>query len=123
MVEGLVPILRINSGAFISVGDQLEITALEGKLIMINGEQIKFSTVDPVNNTITGLQRGTNGTGEQVYNPEYTEVYSLLSQNQMTNVQYQETWNPIPGTYNLTLGDPLQISNTSSASFLRQDIN
>ena len=122
VVEGLTPIIRINPGAYITAGDTLEITVLEGKLIMINGEQIKFNTVDPVNNTISGLQRGTNGTGEQVYIPEYTEVYSFLSGNEMTSVQYQETWNPIPGTYNLTLGDPLQISDTGSAIFLRQDI-
>jgi hypothetical protein len=122
VVEGLVPILRISSGAFIAVGDQLEITVLQGKLVMINGEQIKFTTVDSVNNTISGLQRGTNGTGEQVYIPEYSEVYSFLSQNQLTSVQYQETWNPIPGTYNLLLGDPLQISDTDTAIFLRQDI-
>jgi hypothetical protein len=122
VVEGLTPIIRINPGAYITAGDQLEITVLEGRLILINGEQIKFSTVDPVNNTISNLQRGTNGTGEQVYIPEYTEVFSFLSQNQMTSVQYQETWNPIPGNYNPTLGDPLQISDTGSAIFLRQDV-
>jgi hypothetical protein len=41
----------------------------------------------------------------------------------MTNVLYEEEWNPIPGIYNQTEGDPLQIADTEGAIFLRTDIN
>jgi hypothetical protein len=145
---------------------------LEGNLVSINGEQIRFRTVNPVitageivygqkytietvgstdftlygassntvgvtftatnNNTIIpgsgtvialnalyNLQRGANGTGEQVIIPKYSEVYSYLSNNRMTNIQYNQTWNSY--TFNTTLGDPLQISTTASAIFLNQD--
>jgi|688.fasta_scaffold00229_11 hypothetical protein len=172
VVEELSPILRINQGNYITAGDSLTIVVLEGNLVSINGEQIRFRTVNPVitageivygqkytietvgstdftlygassntvgvtftatnNNTIIpgsgtvialnalyNLQRGANGTGEQVIIPKYSEVYSYLSNNRMTNIQYNQTWNSY--TFNTTLGDPLQISTTASAIFLNQD--
>ena len=119
VIEDLSPILQITSGAWITPGDQLTITIIEGNLIYVNGEQIKFSSVDAVNNTLSGLQRGANGTGEQVYVPLYSEIFSILSSNRMTDVQYSQTWNSY--TFNPVTGDPLQISTTASAIFLNQD--
>jgi hypothetical protein len=121
VIENLSPVLKITAGSYIASGNQLNITILEGNLIYVNGEQIKFSSVDLLNNTISGLQRGTNGTGAQFYVPLYAEVYGLLSNNQMTSVDYQETWNS--AVYNTTEGDPLQISVSEPATFLRGDIN
>jgi hypothetical protein len=121
IIVNLSPVLKITSGAYITVGNQLTITVLEGNLLYINGEQIKFSSVDLANNTISGLQRGTNGTGGQFFIPQYSEVYGLLSNNQMSIVDYQETWNS--DVYNTVDGDPLQISVTESATFLRGDVN
>lgn len=121
VIENLSPVLKITDGAYISETDELTITVLEGNLIYINGEQIKFSSVDLANNAVTGLQRGTNGTGEQTYIPLYSEVFGLLSNNQMTSVDYSETWNSM--VYNTTEGDPLQISITEPATFLRGDVN
>jgi len=119
LVENLSPILKITSG--VTTGNSLLITVLEGNTLFINGEQIKFTTVDIDLNSITGLQRGANGTGEQVYIPQYTEVFGLLSSNRMTNILYNQTWNSYD--YNETLGDPLQISNTQAAVFLNGDVN
>jgi hypothetical protein len=121
VVESLSPILKITAGAYITASDSLTITILEGNLIYLNGEQIKFSEVNLSNNTLTGLQRGANGTGEQVYIPLYSEVFGLLSNNRMPNADYSETWNS--EIYNTTEGDPLQISETEPAIFLRTDIN
>jgi len=121
VIEALAPILKITSGAYISAGNSLTITILEGNLLYVNGEQIKFTQVDLASNTLTGLQRGANGTGQQEYIPLYTELFGLLSNNQMTSVQYGETWNS--DVYNTTDGDPLQISETAAATFLRGDIN
>jgi len=120
IIEDLSPILEIDNGPYITAGDILLITILEGNLIMINGEQIKFTNADLTNNTISGLQRGANGTSANQFVPKFTEVYSLLSNNRMTNINYQLTWNS--DIYNATLGDPLQISETNAAEFLRTDI-
>jgi hypothetical protein len=121
VVESLSPILKITDGSYIDAGDELTITTVEGNIIYINGEQIKFREVDTVTNTLSGLQRGANITGQVQVHPIYSEIFSILSNNKITNVQYGLTWNS--DNYNPTLGDPLQVSNTSTAIFLNQDIN
>ena len=119
-IINLAPVLQIVDGSYIDTGDNLTITILEGNLIYIAGEQIKFTTVDLANNTLSGLQRGTNGTGERALIPKYTEVYGLLTNNQLSEADYNETWN---SSIYSTEGDPLQISTTEPAIFLRTDIN
>ena len=116
-IEKLSPELRIITGSFISPGDELTITTLQGNLLYVNGEQIGFTTVNFENNTISGLLRGANGTGIQPIIPKYVEVFGILSENIMSMTSYDETWNS--DIYNLTDGDPLQISVTTPAEFLR----
>ena len=70
-------------------------------------------------NAISGLQRGTNGTGIQTYIPKYATVYGIISTNMLPNVYENFTWNSY--NYNLVKGDPLQISTTYSANFLNTD--
>jgi hypothetical protein len=118
-VINLAPTLVITAG--VSTGDDLVITIIEGNLIYINGEQIKFKSVDLSTNTLSGLQRGANGTGEQKVIPLYSEVYSILSPNRMTDTQYNKEWNSY--VYNTISGDPLQISDTAPAIFLNTDIS
>jgi hypothetical protein len=120
VIENLSPVLKI-SADYVSTGETIFTSILEGNTLFINGEQIKFTSVDLTYNSITGLQRGANGTGEQVYIPQYSEVFGLLSSNRMTNILYNQTWNSYD--YNPTLGDPLQISNTPGAVFLNNDNN
>jgi hypothetical protein len=120
VVEALSPLVKITTGSYIQAGDSLTITTLEGKIVYINGEQIKFDSVDLVNNRLSGLQRGYNATGIQPYIPIYSEVYSRLSNNRLVEVDYSQTWNS--NTYNTTEGDPLQISTTAPAEFLYQDV-
>jgi hypothetical protein len=114
-IENLSPIVVIDGS--ISVGNSVQITVILGDMIFINGEQIRFTDVDFDANTITGLQRGANGTAEQVLIPKYSRVYGALSQNRLPTVDYYLTWNS--SIYNTTLGDPLQISDTDPAIFLR----
>jgi hypothetical protein len=71
-------------------------------------------------NAISGLQRGTTGTSEQTYIPEYATVYGIVSTNRLPNVYENFTWNSY--NYNLVKGDPLQISTTDSAKFLNADV-
>jgi hypothetical protein len=116
-VEDLAPILKISSQ--VSVGDSLTIATTEGRILYLNGEQIGFDQCDLVNNTVSGLTRGINGTGAQEVIPKYSEVFGLLLNNQMSEVNYDLTWNSY--IYNTLDGDPLQISQTSGADFLRVD--
>lgn len=120
VVEALSPLVKLTAGSYVQPGDILTVTTLEGKVIYINGEQIKFETIDLINNTLSGLQRGFNGTGIQPYIPIYSEVYSRLSNNLLTDLDYNVTWNS--DTYNPVEGDPLQISTTSAAEFLYTDV-
>ena len=115
-------VLQITSG-FVSENDLLTITTLEGRILFINGEMIQFNECDLNSNTVSLLSRGTFGTGRQLYIPKDTEVFSLLATNRMTDTNYQKTWNPIPGIYNVVEGDPLQIADTEAAIFLRTNIN
>jgi hypothetical protein len=117
-LENIAPVLRITNG--VSGGNTITITVILGNLIYINGEQIRFTTVDFDANTLSGLQRGANGTGEQTYIPQYITVYGILSTNQLPAVYNGFSWNSF--NYNLVDGDPLQISTTYSANFLNADV-
>jgi len=117
----LSPNVKIAPGAYITVGDELTITTLEGNLVYINGEQIRFNKVDFVTNSLQEITRGVNGTGTQNIIPVYSPAYGLLSINQLPNVYYNQTWNS--NNYNPIEGDPLQISDTVPAQFLINPAN
>ena len=116
VIVDLTPTLQISTGSYISVGDSLTVTTIEGNTLYVNGEQIRFGTVDFDANTVGRLQRGVNGTARQSVIPMYDVVYGLLSINKLSNVYYTQTWNS--DIWNTTLGDPLQISLTVPAEFL-----
>jgi hypothetical protein len=110
------PILKIASGSWITTGNSLTITSLEGNTVYVNGELIRFSSVDFLNNTLSGLERGANGTGAQPIIPQYTDVIGLLGINKLNEIDYNLVWNSY--VYNPVDGDPLQISQTVPAEFL-----
>jgi photosystem II stability/assembly factor-like uncharacterized protein len=118
-IVDIAPVLQITDE--VTAGDNLIVTTIQGNLVYINGEQIKFTSVDLATNTLTGLQRGTNGTGTQEYIPLYSEVFGILSTNLMPSTDYTLTWNSY--IYNTIDGDPLQISETNPAIFLNTDIS
>jgi hypothetical protein len=117
-IEDLAPILKITDG--VSTGDSVTINTVIGRVLFINGEYIGFAECNLADNTVTMLSRGINGTGEQTYHPLYSEVFGLIPTNRMSDVNYAKTWNSY--IYNPIYGDPLQISQTSGANFLRVDI-
>jgi hypothetical protein len=111
----LVPTVVIDADAnYIEDGDILTITITEGKLLYVGGEQISFTEINLATNTISGLQRGVNTTGTPNLIEKYTLVYGLLDSNRMDSDYYDLDWND---------GEPLQISNTAPAIFLRTDSN
>ena len=120
-IEALSPVLIINDNSnYLEEGDELMITVIEGRDLIINGEYIKFYSCDPELNSVGNLQRGANGTGMQLSIPKYTEVYGLLPENRMLASDYNKTWNSY--TYNTVEGDPLSISTTTAAVFLNSNI-
>ena len=123
VIQDIAPTLAISNPTtpVITAGDNLIITTIEGNLVYIDGEQIKFTTVNLTANTLSGLQRGTNGTGVQTYIPLYSEVFGILSNNLQPSTDYTQTWNSY--VYNVVDGDPLQISDTDPAIFLNTDVS
>jgi hypothetical protein len=117
----LSPNVKIVPGSYITVGDELTITTLEGNLVYINGEQIRFNKVDFAINALQEITRGVNGTGTQNIIPIYSPAFGLLSVNKLSDVFYNQTWNS--NIYNPVNGDPLQISDTIPARFLNNTDN
>jgi hypothetical protein len=117
----LSPNVKIVPGSYITVGDELTITTLEGNLVYINGEQIRFNKVDFATNALQEITRGVNGTGTQNIIPIYSPAFGLLSVNKLPDVFYNQTWNS--NIYNPVNGDPLQISDTIPARFLNNTDN
>lgn len=122
IMQNITPMLHIMSGAI--EGQSLIITTIEGNLIYLNGEQIRFSHVDIITHTLSGLQRGANGTGRQVMLPEFTEVYGILSQNKLPDALYDSTFSEsdYPDDDGDVDGGPLQFFDTPAALFLQHDI-
>ena len=119
--SGLGALVSIQDGDWISTGDMLTITTLEGKFIYVNGEYMQILGVDEDLNTID-VQRGVLGSIINPTIPRYSTVFSILEYNKMTETNYNSVWNPIPGVYNVTEGDPLQIADTAGARFLKVDV-
>lgn len=115
----IAPQLKITADTWISQGDELYITCVEGRVLYVNGEQIGFDTINEATNTISGLKRGINGTAVQTVIPEYTDVSGMLTGDILPSAFYNTTWNSY--TYNTVDGDPLQISTTVPATFLNSD--
>jgi hypothetical protein len=123
VVENVAPVLVIDIATIspaIAPGDDLTITVILGNLIYINGEQIRYTTVNFDENTLSGLQRGSNGTGKQTYITKYATVYGILPSNMLPDLYNGFSWNSF--NYNLVDGDPLQISTTYPANFLNADV-
>ena len=121
VIVDTAPILQITNQ--VTAGDLLTITSVVGRLLFVNGEQIIFNECDLTTNSVSQLVRGANGTGTRNYIPLYSEAYGIIPSNRMTDILYNQTWNPIPGIYNPVDGDPLQIAYTEGANFLRADRN
>lgn len=122
-IEDLAPILKIAAGPYITVGDSITITTLEGGTILVNGEQINFGSVDLANNTLGDLQRGANGTAKQYVIPTYSVVYGLLPDNTLRDTYYNQVWNTAVYDSEDVFVEylPLQISTTDPALFLKSD--
>jgi hypothetical protein len=85
------------------------------KILNIDGEMIRFTTVDYTANTVSGLVRGALGTGVKDIHKENTYVFGISPDKKLEDVHYFKTWNSRVIT---SKGDPLQLSNNPAAVFL-----
>jgi hypothetical protein len=100
----------------VEANDVLTVSIRLGDIIVINGEKIRFSRVDILNNTLSGLTRGVLGTSPADVHVTYDTVYGLTPNRRLDDKYYNVTWNT--SVYN-TAGDPLQISDTEVVRFLK----
>ena len=96
-------------------GDVIKGTLSIGNTMRINSEDIKFDSIDLVNNSVSNLTRGYNGTIPGLYYPLHTAVQSMLPKNVMPVTYYTEAWNE-------DYCGPVQASETAPAIFLKRDI-
>jgi hypothetical protein len=101
----------------VNISDTLIVTINAGNTIELNGEKIRYTQVDFVNNTISGLTRGILGTGPVLSSMKYSEVYGLTKNRTLDPKYYRVEWNT--SNYSSNFGDPLQISNSPAATFLK----
>ena len=89
-------------------------TVVDGdtKIIIIGGEKIRFTTVDYVENTISGLTRGIEGTTQRKIHSVNAKIISISNRTKLVDEQYNKLW------YNKQSGDPIQLSNNIATRFL-----
>jgi len=108
-------IIHVNDA---SVLEQPNLSIGRFGIIMIGGERITYRERDLVNNTISGLRRGTAGTAIKSSYPANT-IVTDVSRNSLVRWDYDKIWYE-PGTQ---LGDenaiPMQDQNTIPIVFIK----
>jgi len=86
-------------------------------IVKINNEKIRYSMVDLVANTLSGLTRGVLGTSVAEVHSMYEQVTGLTANATLDPNYYNKRWN----TNNIdeVNGDPLQLSTSPTATFLK----
>ena len=91
-------------------------TAVFG-IIIINGERITYRERDLTNNTVSGLRRGTAGTGFAVIHALDSTVTDV-SRKSLVQWNYDKIWYE-QGATTASNGTPLQDQTTTPASFIK----
>ncbi len=98
--------------------DELEFTLRFGDTVIINGEKITFRGINIDENIITNIVRGADGTAVLPVHDIYSNVLSLSTKDILDSFYYDKVWNS--DDYSAS-GDPLQISSSVPADFLKRD--
>ena len=85
-------------------------------IVDINGEKIRYTTVDTVTNTLSGLTRGVQGTGPLKVQEINSYIYGVSSRNTLDQTYYNQVWNSKNYTKK---GDPLQLTVSDPVAFLK----
>jgi hypothetical protein len=102
----------------VTTGDELEFTLRFGDTIIINGEKISFKGINLEDNTLLNIVRGADGTAVLPVHEVYSDVLSLSTKDILDSFYYDKVWNSDDYSAN---GDPLQISDSVPANFLKSD--
>jgi len=102
--------------ANVTAGDSLSVIVRFGDTVLIDGEKIRFSEIDYQTNTLLRLTRGVDGTAIHKTHSANSTVASLSPIDKLSEFYYDKTWNSENFSIN---GDPLQISDTFPARFLK----
>jgi hypothetical protein len=95
--------------------DVSNIVSAGSKIVNINGEMIRFASVDYSTNIVSGLTRGVNGTGVKNIHEVNTFAYGISPDKKLADAYYNQVWNSKQFT---SKGDPLQLSTNPAAKFL-----
>ena len=102
----------------VAADDVLEISFRVGDIIQIGAEKIRFGAIDYVNNTISNLTRGVDGTGKSNH-LQNTYVYGITDNRILDEKYYNILWNSSDYKSISGVFDPLQISSSVPARFLQ----
>ena len=110
-------IILLTDHTEIDEDDILSISLKLGNTLELNGEKIRFTDVNFADNTVSGLTRGVLGTGPVLSTSEYAMVYGITKNRTLDPQYYNQIWNT--SNYQANYGDPLQVSNSPAANFLK----
>jgi hypothetical protein len=109
---------RIIVESYFTVGTAVVITVWIGNTVIVNGEYIRFTQFDLTEgtNSISGLSRGVNGTIVSPTIARGSLVRPIIPKNILPSTYYGYSWSD-------SRNNPLQISETPAAIFLRSASN
>jgi hypothetical protein len=96
-----------------SVSGLVRVRIAQGNKILIQNEQIQFSTVNIEDNYVTGLFHGTNGTITNTVYDQGSIVQSIQQRNILPEEYYDVIWSD---------GESLLVADTAPALFLQQSV-
>jgi hypothetical protein len=96
------------------------VTVAEGNMMLVNSEFIGFTSVDFVNNSVTGLQRGRNGTITNQLIERDTDVQSVLDRDRLRVQYYNQWWYGNGVDSPVSFDGTLYESTSESALFLKK---
>jgi hypothetical protein len=98
-----------------------DVTKVESdkNVVEINGEKIRYTTINYTDNTLSGLTRGIQGTGPLSIQATNSYIYGISSNNSLDPTYYNQVWNS--KNYS-SKGDPIQLTSSDPVAFLKQGI-
>jgi hypothetical protein len=114
----------------ITTPTSVNVTISTGNMLLLNSECIQFTSIDLVNNYVTGLLRGRKKSITNAFVASGTTVQSVLARDQMRQVDYNKWWYDAAGwdgtPWDTGVWDQyfasqtLQESSTDAAIFLKR---
>jgi hypothetical protein len=114
----------------ISTPTAVDVTISTGNMLILNSEYIQFTSVNLVDNYVTGLMRGRKKSITNAFVAAGATVQSVLSRDQLPESQYNRWWYDAAGwdgaAWDIDLWDQwfatqtLEQSSTVAATFLKR---